>query len=158
MKSRFAYIGTSIAICLLVGTLSTLALEGSLEDWYPDLEKPAFTLPDQVFAPVWIMFYLLMGISAGLVWARGYYHIWVKTALYHFVFQLLLSVLWTLVFFGLKKPFWGLLVILALLTLIFLTIKWFRIISRPAAFLLWPYALWVAYVAVLNYAIWTLNP
>src|SRR5690606_34538663 len=157
MKNRLAAMGISIALCLLVGTLSALALEGSLEHWYPGLEKPSFTLPDRLFAPIWTLCYLLMGISAGLVWIRGFHHIWVKTALYHFVFQLLLSVLWTLVFVGLKKPLWGLLVAMALLSLVFLTIKWFRIISRPAALLLWPYALWVGYMAVLNYSIWAID-
>ena len=157
MKNRLAPIGTSIALCLLIGTLSALALEGSLDHWYPNVEKPSFTLPERWFAPIWTLLYLLMGISAGLVWAKGYHHIWVKTALYHFVFQLLLSVLWTLVFFGLEKPLWGLLVVLALLSLVFLTIKWFRIISRPAALLLWPYALWVGYMAVLNYSIWGID-
>lgn len=48
-------------------------------------------------------------------------------------------------------------VILALLTMIILTIKWFKVISNPAALLLVPYLLWVAYAAALNYKIWELN-
>jgi len=135
-----------------------MAIEGSAAPWYPGLKKPPFTPPDPWFAPVWTVLYVLMGIAAGLVWAKGYHHIWVKTALYHFVFQLLFNALWAIVFFGLHRPFWGLVVILVLLTLIFLTIKWFRIISRPAALLLVPYALWVGYTAVVNYSIWAINP
>lgn len=98
-----------------------------------------------------------MGVAAGLVWAKGFYHIWVKTALYHFVFQLLLNGLWSIVFFGFKNPFWALLIILTLLVFILFTIKWFKVVSRPAAYLLMPYLLWVCFATALNYKIWELN-
>ena len=48
-------------------------------------------------------------------------------------------------------------VILVLLTMIILTIKWFGVISKPAALLMVPYVLWVAFASALNYKIWELN-
>lgn len=158
MKKRIVYITISVVVCLLIGFLSSIATQSSVNDWYTTLNKPSFTPPNELFAPVWTALYIMMGISAGIVWSKGYHHIWVKTALYHFVFQLLFNALWSIVFFGLKNPLLGLVVILVLLTLIMLTIKWFRIISRPAAYLLVPYMLWVGFAAVLNYRIWALNP
>ncbi|WP_108422635.1 TspO/MBR family protein [Flagellimonas amoyensis] len=158
MKKRILYITIGILVCLLIGFLSSIATQSSVNDWYTTLNKPSFTPPNELFAPVWTALYIMMGISAGIVWSKGYHHIWVKTALYHFVFQLLFNALWSIVFFGLKNPLLGLVVILVLLTLIMLTIKWFRIISRPAAYLLVPYVLWVGFAAVLNYRIWALNP
>ncbi|MDC6385063.1 tryptophan-rich sensory protein [Flagellimonas taeanensis] len=158
MKKRILYITIGILVCLLIGFLSSIATQSSVNDWYTTLNKPSFTPPNELFAPVWTALYIMMGISAGMVWSKGYHHIWVKTALYHFVFQLLFNALWSIVFFGLKNPLLGLVVILVLLTLIMLTIKWFRIISRPAAYLLVPYVLWVGFAAVLNYRIWALNP
>ncbi len=158
MKKRIVYITISVAVCLLIGFLSSIATQSSVNDWYTTLNKPSFTPPNELFAPVWTALYILMGISAGIVWSKGYHHIWVKTALYHFVFQLLFNALWSIVFFGLKNPLLGLVVILALLILIMLTIKWFRIISKPAAYLLIPYVLWVGFAAALNYKIWELNP
>ena len=158
MKKRIVYITISVAVCLLIGFLSSIATQSSVNDWYTTLNKPSFTPPNELFAPVWTALYILMGISAGIVWSKGYHHIWVKTALYHFVFQLLFNALWSIVFFGLKNPLLGLIVILVLLTLIMLTIKWFRIISKPAAYLLIPYVLWVGFAAALNYKIWELNP
>jgi len=158
MKKRIAYILICVAVCLLIGFLSSIATQSSVNDWYLTLNKPSFTPPNEIFAPVWTALYILMGISAGIVWSKGYHHIWVKTALYHFVFQLLLNALWSIVFFGLKNPLAGLVVILALLTMIMLTIKWFRVISKPAALLLVPYLLWVAFASALNYKIWELNP
>lgn len=121
------------------------------------LNKPIFNPPNWVFAPVWSALYIMMGVSAGWVWAKGFHHKWVKTGLYHFGFQLLLNGLWSIVFFGLKQPFFGLLVIMALLVVLSLTIKWFNVVSKFAAVLLIPYLLWICFATALNYKIWELN-
>ncbi|RIV34652.1 tryptophan-rich sensory protein [Flagellimonas lutimaris] len=157
MKKRIVYITVSVLVCLAIGFLSSIATQSSVNDWYLTLNKPSFTPPNYLFAPVWTALYIMMGVAAGIVWSKGYHHIWVKTALYHFVFQLLLNALWSIVFFGLKNPLAGMVVILALLTMIILTIKWFKVISKPAALLLVPYVLWVAFASALNYKIWELN-
>ena len=157
MKKRVLYITVSVLVCLAIGFLSSIATQSSVNDWYLTLDKPYFTPPNYLFAPVWTALYIMMGVAAGIVWSKGYHHIWVKTALYHFVFQLLLNALWSIVFFGLKNPLGGMIVILALLTMIILTIKWFRVISKPAAYLLVPYVLWVVFASALNYKIWELN-
>ena len=147
----------SIVICLAVGFLASIATQTGVDGWYETIQKPSFTPPNAVFAPVWTVLYVLMGIAAGIVWSRGLHHIWVKTALYHFVFQLLFNALWSLVFFNLEQPLWALLVIITLLILILLTIKWFKVVNNLAAYLLIPYALWVAYALLLNFEIWRLN-
>ncbi len=146
-----------IIICLAVGFLASLATQTGVDNWYETIKKPSFTPPNAVFAPVWTVLYVLMGISAGIVWSRGLHHIWVKTALYHFVFQLLLNALWSLVFFNLEEPLWALFVIITLLILILLTIKWFKVVNNLAAYLLIPYAIWVVFALVLNFEIWRLN-
>ncbi|MFD2099783.1 TspO/MBR family protein [Flagellimonas iocasae] len=157
MKKRIGYIAISVAVCLLIGFLAGIATQSSVNDWYVTLNKPEFTPPNSLFAPVWTVLYILMGVAAGMVWSKGYHHVWVKTALYHFFFQLLVNALWSIVFFGLMNPFAALLVILVLLILIMLTIKWFNVVSKPAAILMIPYVLWVCFAAVLNYKIWELN-
>ncbi|MEM7483657.1 MAG: TspO/MBR family protein [Bacteroidota bacterium] len=157
MKKRIVYISIAVIICLLIGFLSSFATQSSVNDWYLTLDKPSFNPPNWLFAPVWTLLYIMMGVSAGIVWSKGFHHIWVKTALYHFGFQLLFNALWSIVFFGLQSPFWALLVILTLLTLIILTMKWFSVVSKTAAFLLIPYLLWVSFATLLNYKIWELN-
>jgi benzodiazapine receptor len=157
LKKKLTYIAISVSICLIIGFLSGFATQSSVNDWYLTLNKPSFNPPNWIFGPVWTVLYILMGIAAGLVWAKGFYHIWVKTALYNFGFQLLFNALWSVVFFGFKNPFWALLVILFLLALILLTIKWFNVVSRTAAYLLIPYFLWVCYATILNYKIWEMN-
>jgi len=157
LKKKLTYIAISVAICLIIGFLSGFATQSSVNDWYLSLNKPSFNPPNWIFGPVWTLLYILMGIAAGIVWAKGFYHIWVKTALYNFGFQLLFNALWSVVFFGFKNPFWALLVILFLLALILVTIKWFNVVSRTAAYLLIPYFLWVCFATVLNYRIWEMN-
>jgi tryptophan-rich sensory protein len=157
LKKKFTYIIIATSVCLAIGFLSSFATQSSVNDWYLTLNKPSFNPPSWIFAPVWTVLYIMMGVAAGLVWAKGFYHVWVKTALYHFGFQLLFNALWSIVFFGFKNPFWALLVILTLLILILFTIKWFKVVSRPAAYLLIPYLLWVCFATVLNYKIWELN-
>jgi len=142
---------------LLIGFLSGFATQSSVTDWYLTLNKPSFNPPNSIFAPVWTVLYVMMGVAAGLVWSKGFHHVWVKTALYHFGFQLLFNALWSIVFFGFKNPLWGLFVIIILLVFILFTIKWFRVVHKTAAYLLIPYLIWVCFAAILNYKIWELN-
>ena len=98
-----------------------------------------------------------MGIAAGIVWSKGFYHKWVKTALYHFGFQLSLNGFWFLLFFALEEPLVALLDLILLFFVILFTIKWFKIVSPIAAYLLIPYAVWVLFAIVFNFEIWRLN-
>jgi len=147
----------AIGISFFIGFLGQLATQASIEDWYPSLNKPWFNPPDWIFGPVWTVLYILMGISAGIVWSKGFYHKWVKIALYHFAFQLLLNGFWSVLFFGLKEPFLALLDIIVLFVILLFTIKWFKVVNETAGYLLIPYAIWVLFAAVLNFEIWRLN-
>ena len=147
----------AVAVCLGIGFFSGFATQSSIDSWYETLNKPAFNPPNWIFAPVWTLLYILMGIAAGIVWSKGFHHKWVKTALYHFIFQLLFNGLWSIVFFGFRSPGFALIVILVLLVLIVLTYKWFKIVNNTAAYLLLPYLLWVGFATILNFSIWQLN-
>lgn len=157
MNSKLKYISISILVCLLVGFIDAIITQSGVDSWYLTLQKPAFTPPNWLFAPVWTVLYILMGIALGLVWNKGLHHIWVKTALYHFGFLLLLNTAWSILFFGLKLPLLSLIIIISLFILAFFTIKWFKVVSPLAAYLLIPYIVWLAFAAVLNYEIWRLN-
>ena len=157
MKKKIIRITVAIIICVVIGFLASFATQTSVHTWYVTLNKPSFNPPNFIFAPVWTILYILMGISAGLVWTKGLHHIWVKSALYHFGFQLLFNALWSIVFFGLREPLWALLVIIILLILLTITIRRFYVVSKPAAYLLIPYLLWICFATALNYKIWELN-
>jgi len=157
LNKKLTYIAISVSVCLVIGFLSSFATQSSVNDWFVTLNKPSFNPPNWIFAPVWTVLYTMMGLAAGLVWSKGFHHLWVKTALYHFGFQLLLNASWSIVFFGLKEPFWALVVIITLLILLILTMRWFRVVSKVAAWLLVPYFLWICFATALNYKIWELN-
>jgi benzodiazapine receptor len=148
----------SIVICQGAGGIGSAFTSPAITTWYATLNKPAFTPPNSVFAPVWITLYLLMAIAVFLVWRKGLKTEGVKSAFIIFWVQLVLNVLWSVVFFGLKSPLAGVVVIILLWLAILLTIISFFRISRPAGGLLIPYIVWVSIAASLNVGIWTLNP
>ncbi len=98
-----------------------------------------------------------MGVSAFLVWREGFYKPQVKTALTIFTVQLILNAVWSPVFFGLRSPLAGLIVIVILWIAILLTTITFVKLSVVAGLLLIPYILWVSFAAVLNFYIYILN-
>lgn len=148
---------TSIVICQLAGVIGSIFTRPAIPTWYATLEKPSFTPPNWVFSPVWITLFLLMGIAAFLVWNKGLSDEQVKIALGVFGVQLILNVLWSVMFFGLRSPLAGLIEISILWIAILLTILYFFKVSNMAGILLIPYILWVSFAAVLNFSIWRLN-
>ncbi|GAA3519513.1 tryptophan-rich sensory protein [Aquimarina addita] len=157
MKKKLFRIGITVSTCLLIGFMSSIATQSSISSWYTILKKPTFTPPNWLFAPVWTVLYIMMGVAAGIIWNKGFYHKWVKIALYHFGFQLLLNAAWSIFFFGMRNPLIALLDIIALFILLLFTIKWFKVVNSTAAYLLIPYLIWVAYATALNFSIWQLN-
>ena len=151
------YITFGITLCLGVGLMASLATQTSVNTWYQTLEKPFFTPPSWMFAPVWSFLYILMGIALGRVIFFINYNKLDRISLYYFGGQLLLNGLWSLIFFGLRNPILGLLVIVILLFLILRTIKWFRAIDKLSAQILYPYFIWVIFATLLNAGIVFLN-
>jgi tryptophan-rich sensory protein len=155
LRSAVALI-VSMGTCLLVGVSGSLVTATSVREWYPHIQKPWWTPAGAVFGPVWTVLYLLMGVSAWLIWsnAAGSAR---RTALLIFVTQLVLNGTWSFLFFGLRSPGSAALEIVLLWCSIVATMLAFARISRLAAGLLLPYSLWVSYAAALNVAIWNLN-
>ena len=147
----------SIVICQLAGLIGSVFTTASIPTWYLTLNKPFFTPPNWLFAPVWLTLYTLMGVAAFLVWRQGLKDRQVQRALTIFGVQLILNAFWSVAFFGLQSPVAGLIVIIMLWIAIVLTILWFLSISKPAGLLLMPYILWVSLAAALNVAIVILN-
>lgn len=143
----------AVIICLGVGFLSGQFRPG---EWYQSLAKPALTPPGWIFPIVWTFLYIIMGISAWLVWRQNGF----KAALWPlsiFILQLLFNGLWTVFFFGLKMPGLAFVDIILLWGTILFTIILFWSKVPLAGVLLLPYLLWVTFASFLNYTIWRLN-
>ena len=147
----------SVGVCLLTGFISGRLTTGEIETWYPTLIKPEWNPPNWVFFPVWTTLYVLMGIALFLVWKRPEESKAKQLALSLFGVQLFLNFCWSIIFFTFHAIEWALVDIVILWAAILLTIGSFFSMSRIAAWLLWPYAFWVTFAALLNYSIVMLN-
>lgn len=148
---------TAITVCELAGIIGSIFTGPEIQGWYTTLAKPMFNPPNWVFGPVWTTLFALMGIAAYLVWQQGINRHAVRVALELFAVQLGLNILWSLIFFGLHNPGWAVVEIAVLWLMIVSTIIAFYKVSKPAAWLLLPYLLWVSFASALNFAIWNLN-
>lgn len=146
-----------VLVCELAGGIGSLFTTPAIPTWYAALNKSPLNPPSWVFAPVWTTLYLLMGIAAYLVYRHLGDAAGAQAALWVFVLQLALNVLWSIIFFGLHSPAGGFAVIVLLWLAILWTIILFMPISTAAAWLLAPYLLWVTFASYLNYSVWMLN-
>jgi len=146
----------SVLLCQIAGFLGSLFTTPAISTWYATLKKPFFTPPNWIFSPVWISLFILMGISLFFVWRRTD-HPKFKIAFIFFFVQLILNVLWSIFFFGLKLPLLGLVDIVLLWIAILLTIRHFSKVSKFAGVLLLPYLVWVSFATLLNFSLWILN-
>jgi tryptophan-rich sensory protein len=146
-----------LALCLAVGAAGGAVTATSVSTWYAALEKPPFNPPDRVFGPVWTALYVLMAVSAWRVWRLREAPA-ARLALGLWALQLALNLCWSIVFFGARLPGAALAEIAALFAAIVATAALSWRLDRVAGALLVPYAAWVAFAALLNAAIWRLNP
>jgi benzodiazapine receptor len=159
----------ALAIPLTVGGLSSLATRQAIPTWYRELRKPAWSPPRWLFAPVWTLLYLAMGVASWRIWRRGAQtglteRLWrrdrnsqVRGALALYGLQLVLNGAWSLIFFGGRRIDLALGEIALLWATILATLVRFYQIDPVAGWLLVPYQAWVSFASLLNATIWRLN-
>jgi len=144
-----------LAMCLGAGGVGSFFTANSARDWYPRLRKPPGTPPSWVFGPAWTTLYVLMAISAWLVWRE--YGIGARPALLIFFAQLALNVAWSGIFFGSRMAGIAFAEIVILWLAIAFNMILFYWLLPLSALLLVPYLLWVSFAAYLNLGFWRLN-
>jgi tryptophan-rich sensory protein len=122
-------------------------------EWYAGLEKPWFNPPNWLFAPVWTTLYILIGVAGWRIWRveRS------GSAMKLWWAQLALNFAWSPVFFGAKQIGLALLVIILLFATTTAFMRSAARLDKIAVWLFAPYALWVAFAAILNGALLFLN-
>ena len=147
-----------VAATAALGSASTQA---EIPGWYAGLNKPGFNPPNWVFPVAWTILYTMIAVSAWrLLGAKprtgparqGWW-----LAVLAFAVQLALNAAWTPVFFSAHAIGVALVVVVALLVMVLWTIRLSWRFDRVAAWLLVPYAGWVAFASLLNAAILRLN-
>ena len=157
MKLNYKRLIISLALPQLAGTVGSFFTTPAISTWYTTLQRPSFSPPNWLFGPVWIMLYILMGISVYLIWQKVEQNKIARGALWLFWIHLFFNAIWSVIFFGLQNPGLAFInIIIIWLLIIALMIKFWKI-SRWASYLLIPYLLWVSFASVLNYFIWYLN-
>ena len=156
-KRKILSYAISIAIPLAVGGLSALLTMGNM-DLYGELRQPALAPPAILFPIVWSILYVLMGISAAMVYNQeGTIGAERGSALSPYVASLFVNFFWSILFFNLRAFLPAFIWLLLLEFLIVMTIISYKRINTGAALLQIPYAIWVAFAGYLNLAIWLLN-
>ena len=157
MKNKKVLIYTvSIIVCQVAGLIGAIFTTSAIPGWYANLVKPSFNPPNWIFSPVWTVLYTLMGISVSRIWLSPKNDLR-KRGLEVFILQLVLNASWSIIFFGLKNILMALLEILIMWISILITIIKFWRIDKKAAYLLFPYILWVSFATTLNLSIFLLN-
>jgi len=157
MLKKIKPYAVSVAIALAVGGLAALLTMDSM-NIYETINKPPLSPPSILFPIVWTVLYILMGVSAAIVYTRGDgINGTAQNALSVYALQLAVNFLWSIVFFNLQAFGLAFVVLLVLWLLIILMIYKFYAVSPLAAYLQIPYLLWVTFAGYLNLMIVILN-
>ncbi len=125
--------------------------------FYRQLERPNWAPPSWLFAPVWTLLYLLMAVSAWLVW-REHGFGGARLGLTLFLLQLGVNALWSWLFFVWRRGALAFADTLVLGALLIATLAAFWHVSALAGALLLPYLAWVGFASALSYVVWQRNP
>lgn len=154
MKIYWKPLIISILIPLAVGTLSGFITKNSMET-YEALVTPALSPPGYVFPIVWTILYILMGISAYIIFTTTDKNS--KNALYLYLVQLVVNFVWPIIFFNFEAYLLAFFWIILLWILIVLMINEMYKVNKTAAYLQIPYLLWVTFAGYLNLSLFLLN-
>jgi|ERR1035438_1326689 tryptophan-rich sensory protein len=155
-SSKIIKLGLSVLLPLGLGAIAGMFTVRAIPGWYASLNKPSFNPPNWIFGPVWTTLYVLMGSSLFLIWKlesskeRD-------LALFVFLIQLVLNLAWSFVFFYFKMVGFALIEIVVLWITILIMLYLFYKIKPIAAYLNFPYFLWVSFATVLNAGYYFLN-
>ena len=156
MKAKKGLLLKCIAIPLIVGIVSGFLSRGGMEV-FRQLNKPPLSPPGWVFPVVWTILYILMGIASALVITSGGESDQISRAIAVYALQLAVNFFWSIFFFNFGWylfSFWWLVLLWGLIAL---CIVLFYRLSKTAAYLMYPYLLWVTFAGYLNFSIYNLN-
>lgn len=148
-KEKIKNIIISILIPIILGAIVGFIISFSMKN-FNNLNKPPLNPPKILFPIFWTIFYILMGISHYLTKNdeesnKIYYK------------QLIVNLLWSIIFFTLKLRLLAFLWILLLIYLIIKMIITFKKENKTAAYLQIPYLIWVIFATYLNLGLYILN-
>jgi translocator protein len=136
------------------------ALGGAMTDigpWYLGLKQPSWKPPDWAFGPIWTTIFALCAAAGVRAWLFARDPKQRQMIIILFATNGFLNVLWSILFFDLKRPDWSLIEVGFLWLSVAALIAYLWRISRTASLLLVPYLLWVSLASTLNWGVVQLN-
>lgn len=153
-KNGTKKLAVSIAIGLGTGLLSVLLTLGNFKA-YSALLQPPLAPPGWLFPVVWTILYILMGVSAYLVYECDTEEKYIGLAVY--VLQLIFNFLWLIIFFNIRNLLFAFVWLVFLWVLVLAMAISFYKVNKTAGLLQIPYLLWVTFAGYLNIALYILN-
>jgi translocator protein len=157
------YHGRDMTIPIVVAALTTVFVLGvggwmtTIGPWYENLRKPSWNPPSWVFGPAWIVILGLAAWSGVMAWANASTDADQRRILLLFGANILFHMLWSPLFFNLRRPDWALIEIPFLWLSIVALMLGLAPLSTASMWLLMPYLLWVTFAASLNLTIVRMN-
>nr|CAD7429020.1 unnamed protein product [Timema monikensis] len=136
---KINWVAIALVILPNVGGWFGIIFNRANEAWYSTLILPSWNPPSYLFAPVWTILYCVIGFASYLIWRDGEGF---KAAQHSQITS---------------HP-QGLVDIVFLWVNIIACIFTFFRLNRIAAYLLFPYLVWISFATALNYAILRENP
>lgn len=146
-----------VAAAAAIVVASVGATMTDIGPWYQGLAKPSWQPPDWLFGPAWTLIFALAALSAVTAWRDAPSQAEREWMVGLFAVNGVLNILWSALFFRLRRPDWALVEVVLLWLSVLALMLVLRRYSRPAALMLLPYLAWVAFAAVLNLAVVRLN-
>lgn len=146
---------TAAAAAIAVAGLGGLVTD--IGPWYQSLLQPPWKPPDWLFGPAWTLIFGLSAAAGVIAWREAPGRASRQLMLALFAFNAFLNVLWSLLFFRLRRPDWALMEVGLLWLSVLLLMVVLGRFSRRASYLLTPYLVWIGFAGALNWATVRLN-
>lgn len=156
MKINKVLLIKSISIPLILGAVTGFLTRNAMQD-FEALNQPPLSPPGWLFPVVWTILYTLMGISAYLIKVADAPTEQIDDAMTLYRYQLIVNFLWPVFFFNFGWYLFAFFWLILLWILVFIMIRMFAKISKPAAYMNIPYLVWLTFAAYLNFDVWWLN-
>lgn len=148
-------------VLVAAGAAAATALAGGLATrlgaWYRHLRKPSWQPPEWLFGPVWTLIFALAAAAGVIGWESAPAEGAASRLVVLFGLNAGLNILWSVLFFTLRRPDWALAELVALFASIAAIMLAMQPYAAAASLLLLPYLLWVGFAGVLNLTIVRLN-
>ena len=137
---------------MILGGIIGIIISGFMD--YNTLNQPPLSPPGFLFGIVWTILYLLMGIAYGILVYRRNSD---ETVSKIYWTQLLVNLIWPILFFVFKVRLRSILWIILLLILVINMILEFYKKDKMIAYTQIPYVIWLLFATYLNIGVYLLN-